>query len=76
MSKPATLSEDAYKVLTANRRHAKESLSSVIMRFVPRPIRTFGDLEKHLSQMDGPLAVDLAALNAIRRRKQKANRAH
>ncbi len=76
MSKPATLSEDAYQVLTANRRHAKESLSSVILRFVPRPIRTFGDLEKHLEQLEGPIIADRAALARIVRRKRKANRAH
>ena len=76
MSKPATLSEEAYKVLTANRKHPKESLSSVIMRFVPRPIRTFGDLEKHLDSVDGEMQVDFEALERVRERKRKANHAH
>jgi predicted CopG family antitoxin len=76
MSKPATLSEEAYKVLADNRKHPKESLSSVIMRFVPRPIRTFGDLEKHLDQVDGQLQVDLEALERVRVRKRKASHAH
>jgi predicted CopG family antitoxin len=76
MSKPATLSEEAYKVLTANRKHSKESLSSVIMRFVPRPVRTFGALERHLEQTDGQLQVDCEALERVRERKRKANHAH
>jgi predicted CopG family antitoxin len=76
MSKPATLSEEAYKVLAANRKHPKESLSSVIMRFVPRPILTFGDLEKHLDNVDSQMQVDLEALERVRKRKSKANHAH
>jgi predicted CopG family antitoxin len=76
MSKPATLSEEAYKVLAANRKHPKESLSSVIMRFVPRPIRTFGNLEKHLDNVDGQMQVDFEALEQVRERKRKANHAH
>jgi predicted CopG family antitoxin len=76
MSKPATLSEEAYKLLAANRKHPKESLSSVIMRFVPRPIRTFGALEKHLDQVDGQLQVDMKELERVRERKRKANHAH
>jgi predicted CopG family antitoxin len=76
MSKPATLSEEAYKLLATNRKHPKESLSSVIMRFVPRPIRTFGALEKHLDQVDGQLQVDMKELERVRVRKRKANHAH
>lgn len=76
MSKPATLSEDAYKLLAANRKHPKESLSSVILRFVPRPIRTFGSLEKHLDQVDGQLNADFEALERVRARKRRANHAH
>ena len=76
MSKPATLSEEAYKLLAANRKHPKESLSSVILRFVPRPIRTFGALEKHLDQVDGQWQVDFEALERVRERKRKANHAH
>jgi predicted CopG family antitoxin len=76
MSKPATLSEEAYKLLAANRKNPKESLSSVILRYVPRPIRTFGALEKHLDQVDGQLQVNMEELERVRERKRKANHAH
>jgi hypothetical protein len=46
------------------------------MRFVPRPIRTFGSLEKHLDQVDGQLNADFEALERVRERKRKANHAH
>jgi predicted CopG family antitoxin len=62
MSKRTTLSEEAYKLLTANRKHAKESLSLVIMRFVPRPIRTVRALEQRLNQVDDQLQVDFEEL--------------
>jgi len=75
MSKPATLSDEAYKALTAHKQGKKDSLSQVILRFVPRPIRTFGDLEKHLENMESRVIVDYVALGRVRRRKQKANRA-
>ena len=76
MGKPANLSEEAYAVLTAHKQGKGDSLSNVILRFVPRPIRTFGDLEKHLSNLEGPVIVDHAALDRLRERKRKANRAH
>jgi predicted CopG family antitoxin len=75
MSKPATLSDEAYQALAAQKQGRRDSLSQVILRFVPRPIRTFGDLEKHLEKLDGPVVVDYKALERVRRRKQKANRA-
>lgn len=74
MSKPATLSDEAYTALTAQKQGKHDSLSQVILRFVPPPIRTFGDLEKHLERLDGPVNVDCAALERVRRRKQKASR--
>jgi hypothetical protein len=46
------------------------------MRFVPRPIRTFGALEKHLDQVDGQLQVNMEELERVRERKRKANHAH
>jgi hypothetical protein len=46
------------------------------MRFVPRPIRTFGALEKHLDQVEGQWQVDLEALERLRERKRKANHAY
>jgi Uncharacterized ACR, COG1753. len=70
MSKPATLSDEAYQALVAQKQGKKESLSDIILRFVPRPIRTFGDLEKHLENLDGPIVVDFEALERVRRRKQ------
>ena len=70
MSKPATLSNEAYAVLKANKRDERESLSSVILRFVPRPIKTFGDLEKHLNNLETPVVLDWDALNRLRRRKR------
>ena len=74
MSKPATLSDEAYQALVAQKQGRKESLSDIILRFVPRPIRTFGDLEKHLENLDGPI-VDYEALERVRRRKQKGKSA-
>lgn len=68
------LSDDAYEILKANKR-SDESLSDVIKRYVPPPIRTFGDLEKHLQNFEGPIAgVDYDALAALKKRKQKAGR--
>lgn len=68
------LSNDAYEALQAHK-GKNDSLSSVILRFVPKPIKTFGDLEDHLNRLERPVIVDEAMLERIRRRKQKANRA-
>ena len=73
MSKPATLSDEAYQALKAHKRDKRDSLSQVILRFVPRPIRTFGDLEAHLQDVDGPVMVDYHALEKVRRRKKAAS---
>jgi predicted CopG family antitoxin len=75
MNKKATLSGEAYEVLMANREHARESLSSVIMRFVPRPIRTFDNLEKHWDSVGAQLQADFTVLERVRKRKRKANHA-
>ena len=74
MSKPVSLSDQAYAALVAQKRGQSESLSQVILGFVPRPIRTFGDLEKHLKNLEGPVNVDAEALQRVHRRKQRANR--
>lgn len=74
MSKPATLSDEAYAALMAHKREKDDSLSQIILRFVPPPIRTFGDLEKHLENLEGPV-VDMDILREIQARKKKANRA-
>jgi predicted CopG family antitoxin len=75
MSKPANLSDEAYQALVAQKQGKKESLSDVILRFVPRPIRTFGDLEKHLENLEGPIVADYESLERVRRRKQQSKRA-
>ena len=69
------LNDKAYAALQKHKREG-ESLSDVVKRFVPPPIRTFGDLEKHLQDLDGPLNVDFEALERLRQRKQKSARAH
>jgi predicted CopG family antitoxin len=76
MSKPATLSDEAYEALVAQKQGKKESLSDVILRCVPPPIRTFGDLQKHLENLQGPVVADYEALERVRRRKQKGRRAN
>ena len=68
------LSDDAHEALKAHQ-GKNDSLSKVILRFVPKPIRTFGDLDEHLSRLDGPV-IDQAALDQLRKRKHKARRAH
>lgn len=75
MSKPATLSDEAHAALIAQKKEKNESLSHVILRFVPSPVRTFGDLEKHLQNLEGPVNVDFEALKRVRQRKQKGSRA-
>jgi len=76
MGKSANLSDEAYAVLRANKRNDKESLSQVILRVVPKPIRTFGDLEKHLESLDDSVfdQIDVEALRRVR--KRKAEHAH
>ena len=74
MSKNVMLSDEAYAALLKQKK-ANESFSDVVKRLVPPPIRTFGDLEKHLDNLEGPLNLDFEALERIRSRKQRANRA-
>ena len=76
MGKSAMLSDKAYEALQAAKRSEEESLSQVILRFVPPPIKTFGDLQRHLENLDGPVLADIdyAALRRLKRRK--ARRAH
>jgi predicted CopG family antitoxin len=75
MSKSVTLSDEAYEALHTQRQNKKESLSDVILRLVPRPIRTFGDLEMHLENFKGSVVVDFEALGRVRRPKTKRQRA-
>jgi hypothetical protein len=73
MNKNLKLSDAAYAALLKHKREG-ESLSDVIERFVPAPIRTFGDLERHLQALDGPLTVDFGALARLRQRKLTLSR--
>jgi hypothetical protein len=45
-----------------------------IKRPTPAPLRTFGDLEKHLKSLKGPLFSDMPALKRIKTRKKRANK--
>lgn len=72
MSKNVMLSDEAYAALLKHK-GPKESFSDVVKRFVPTPIRTFGDLEKHLENLDGPLFTDMEALRRVRAKKSRRN---
>ena len=74
MGKSAMLSEKAYAALHAAKRSEEESLSQVILRHVPPPIRTFGDLEKHLENLEGPLIPDLSKLRRVQDGRYKPAR--
>jgi len=74
MSKNVILSDDAYATLLSHKRK-KESFSEVVNRLAPSPIKTFGDLEKHLENLEGPLNIDFEALERVRARKKKGSRA-
>lgn len=68
MGKPAMLSDEAYARIQAAKLKKSESVSAVILRYVPPPIKTFGDLEKALEEMDGPIIPDLEAVERARKR--------
>ncbi len=69
------LSDEAYAALLKHKRKT-ESFSDVVRRLVPPLIETFGDLEKHLDHLEGPLNVDFDALERIRKRKLRGKHAH
>lgn len=69
------LSDEAYAALKKHKRR-DESFSDVVKRLAPPPIRTFGDLEKHLASIEGPLNVDLEALQQLKARKRTLNHGH
>ena len=73
MGKSAMLSDEAYSRLQAAKHQKSESLSAVILRHVPPPIRTFGDLEKALDELDGPIIPDLEAVERVLRERRKRN---
>ena len=70
MSRNVNLDDEAVAALQAHRRSG-ESFSKVVKRLAPPPIRTFGDLEKFLDQLDGPLFSDLDALRKLRSRRTR-----
>ena len=75
MSRNVNLDDEAVAALEAQRR-GNESFSKVVKRLVPPPIRTFGDLEKFLDELEGPLLPDLEALRRVRQRRTKGRDAH
>ncbi len=72
MSKNVMLSDDAYQALLKQKRD-NESFSDVVKRLAPPPIRTFGDLEKHLANAEGPLFSDMNALQRVKARRRRTN---
>lgn len=72
MSKNIMLSDEAYQALLKQKRSG-ESFSEVVKRLAPPPIETFGDLERHLDNIEGPLFSNMAALRRVKARKQRAN---
>jgi predicted CopG family antitoxin len=75
MSRNVNLDDEAVAALEAQRR-GNESFSKVVKRLAPPPIRTFGDLEKFLDELEGPLLPDLEALRRVRQRRTKGRDAH
>ena len=75
MSRNVNLDDEAVAALKAHR-HGNESFSKVVKRLAPPPIKTFGDLEKFLDQLEGPLFSDLETLKKLRERKAKQGHAH
>lgn len=72
MSKNVNLDDEAIAALEAHKREG-ESYSKVIKRVIPAPIRTFGDLEKALSEIDGPL-FDLDMIEKVRKDRKRSKR--
>src|SRR5690349_15309755 len=75
MSRNVNLDDEAVAALEAHRQ-GDESFSKVVKRLAPPPIKTFGDLERFLDQLEGPLFSDLEVLQKLRERKLKKNGAH
>ena len=72
MSKNVNLDDTAVAALEAHKRPG-ESYSKVIKRRIPPPIRTFGDLERALDDIHGPI-LDLDLIEKIRRAKASPKR--
>jgi hypothetical protein len=72
MSKTVMLSDEAYAAL-AKQKRGGESFSDVVKRLAYPPIETFGDLEKYINELDGPLFPDMDAIRRLRRKKRNAH---
>ena len=72
MSKNVMLRDEACQALLEHKKK-KESFSDVVKRLAPPRIETFGDLERHLDNLEGPLFSDMAALRQLRAKKQRSN---
>ncbi len=70
MSRNVKLDNEAVAALEAYRRGG-ESFSQVVKRLCPPPIKTLGDLEAFLEQLDGPLFSELARLEKLRGQRAK-----
>ena len=68
MSRNVNLDDEAVAALKAHRQ-GNESFSRVVKRLAPPPIKTFGDLERFLDQLEGPLFSDLEMLKRLRQRR-------
>ncbi len=75
MSRNVNLDDEAIAALEAHRR-GNESFSRVVKRLAPPPIKTFGNLEKFLDQLDGPLFSELETLKRLRKRRAEGQNAH
>jgi predicted CopG family antitoxin len=75
MSRNVNLDDEAVAALEAHRR-GHESFSRVVKRLAPPPIKTFGDLERFLDQLEGPLFSDLETLKRLRKRRAEGQHAH
>jgi predicted CopG family antitoxin len=75
MSRNVNLDDEAVAALEAHRQ-GNESFSKVVKRLAPPPIRTFGDLENYLEQLDGPLFSDLDTLKRLREGRRSKGNAH
>lgn len=75
VSRNVNLDDEAVAALEAHRRD-NESFSRVVKRLVPPPIKTFGDLERFLDELEGPLFSDLETLKRLRQGRTKRKDAH
>ena len=64
------LRDEAYSALSKHKRTG-ESFSDVINRLAPAPLETFGDLEKYLSSVEGPLFPNIGRVRRVREKKKK-----